>query len=376
MTGWISGEYPPVDLWLIDAYLLFSLSSCPHFAFVTAGMCLALSLWLDFLNNPDWRLVGYVLLIAVLVQFANPIAFALVDAGFAGAALFAWWGQGRLRVRDLAALGIVAAGQLPLLIYNLAILSRDPVWSQFTAQNQTPSPPPDYYLWSFGVFWPFAFAGAWFALRARNPALGAALAWAAAAFALAYAPFNIQRRFLQGVTIPLAVLAGWGLMRLFEARAALSPGLRRWRGALASAFILIASISTIFFIVGQTIYMRSRPAKYFYPAGLEEAAGWLGQHASPGEFALAAEPTGSLLAQRSGLKVYLGHPMETLDYPAKQAIVDAYYEGRLPPEWLGATPISLVIYGPYEREIAPDFVPGPDLAIVYRNADVVIYTVK
>jgi hypothetical protein len=376
MGHWVSGEYPPVDLWLIDAYFLFSLSVFPHFAFVTAGMCLALGLWLDYLERPRRGALLLIMLTATLVQFANPIAFAPVDAALAGALLFAWWRDRQIRGREAAALGLLALTQLPLLVYNLVILSRDPVWSQFTAQNQTPSPPPDYYLWGFALFWPLALWGARFALREKKPALGAALAWIIAAFVMAYLPFNIQRRFLHGITIPLAILAGWGLMILFEARAAQSPGLKRWRGAAATGLVILASISTIFLVVGQSLYMQARPAKYFYPAGLEQAAYWLGRNAGPGDFALAAEETSSLLAQIAGLRVYLGHPMETLDYQAKQADVEAFYEGRASASWLEGQPIEWIVYGPYERELDAEFQPSQILQLVYQENDVSVYRVK
>ncbi len=49
--NWTSSKITPIDFWLIDDYIFFSLSVFPHFAFVTAGMCIALSLWLDFLKK-------------------------------------------------------------------------------------------------------------------------------------------------------------------------------------------------------------------------------------------------------------------------------------------------------------------------------------
>jgi hypothetical protein len=136
------------------------------------------------------------------------------------------------------------------------------------------------------------------------------------------------------------------------------------------------SISTLFLIVGQSLYMRSRPDKYFYPAGLENASEWLGRNAGPGDFALAAEQTSTLLAQAAGLRVYLGHPMETLGYPGKQADVENFYLGEVSPGWLAGTPVKWVIYGPYERQLAPGFQPPSNLELSYQNEDVSVYAVK
>ncbi|HXQ34738.1 MAG TPA: hypothetical protein VN843_12065, partial [Anaerolineales bacterium] len=58
--GWLqlifnltSSRITPIDFWLIDSYVFFSLSIFPHFAFVTAAMCITLSLWLNYLENPN-----------------------------------------------------------------------------------------------------------------------------------------------------------------------------------------------------------------------------------------------------------------------------------------------------------------------------------
>jgi len=50
--NWTSSQITPIDFWLIDDYVFFSLSVFPHFAFVTFGMCIALTRWLDYLERP------------------------------------------------------------------------------------------------------------------------------------------------------------------------------------------------------------------------------------------------------------------------------------------------------------------------------------
>jgi hypothetical protein len=41
---------------------------------------------------------------------------------------------------------MLAVIQIPLALYSFALLTRNPVWSIFTAQNATPSPAPFHYL--------------------------------------------------------------------------------------------------------------------------------------------------------------------------------------------------------------------------------------
>jgi hypothetical protein len=378
ITGWIPGEYSPVDFWLIDAYVLFSLSLFPHFAFVTALMCTSLSLWLAYLASPRWQTLAWIALSAVGVQLVNPIAFALVDAALVGAALFSWWSNRQFRAADLVGLLALAAAQIPLLAYNFSILNNDPIWSQFTVQNATLSPGPLYYVWGFALFWPPALLGGWAAFKSKSPTLGAALAWILAAFALAYAPFNIQRRFLHGITIPLSILATQGLIALARRGEARPDEDRRSlarRKSLAVGYVLLASVSSIYLSLGQMKFMQTHPAQYFYPAALGEALDWLKANSPAGEFVLGAEQTGSLAAQKAGMRTFLGHPMETLAFEEKQSAVEAYYQGKLPDDWLDPA-VQWVFYGPYERALSADFQAAPDLELMFENEAVRIYAVK
>ena len=372
--NWTSTKVTPIDFWLADAYVFFSLSVFPHFAFVTAGMCIALSLWLDFLETKRWVNIVAIALTAILVQFVNPIAFATVDLGLFGAGLFTWWKSQKISRPDLAALLTIAVAQIPLLAYNFLVLNSDPLWSQFTAQNKTLSPPPDYYLWGFALLWPLAVFGTAVAFRARSEGLGAALFWVMSAFLLAYAPIYIQRRFLQNITIPLAILATAGLAALFEAGRARSPDLRRWRSSLVVLFVFLASVSSIQLSIGQTAYLQTYPQNLYYPASLDGAVNWFREHAHYNDFVLASEKTSQVLAQKTGLRAYFGHEMETLDYGTKQSEVQAFFHGKLPT--LASRPITWVVYGPLERQLGQNFAKPGNLELVYDVKGLEIYKVK
>jgi len=374
ILNWTSSKITPIDFWLIDDYVFFSLSVFPHFAFVTAAMCISLSLWLDFLKKTHWINIAWVGLTAILVQCVNPIAFATVDVSLLGAALFSWWNTKKIRREDIGALFAIAIVQLPLLAYNFVVLNSDPLWSQFTAQNQTLSPPPDYYLWGFAFFWPLAVIGMIAAFRTRSSALGAAVLWIIAGFLLAYAPVYIQRRFLQNITIPLAILATAGLVKLFETAAGRSPGMMRWRSPLVVLFVFLTSISSIQIGVGQVAYLQTYPENLYYPASLDRAIDWFHENAQYNDFVLASEQTSQILAQKAGLRAYFGHEMETLNYKTKQREVQSFFEGKLPE--LANRPVKWVVYGPFERQLNPDFQPTDDLELRYNIQELQIYQVK
>jgi hypothetical protein len=371
---WTSGKITPIDFWVIGDYVFFSLSIFPHFAFVTALTCIVLRLWLDFLKKPRWIHVAWIGFASVLVQSVNPIAFAPVDAGLFGAMLFSFWQSKKIHKEQVVALLAIAVIQIPLLIYNFLVLRNDPLWSQFTAQNQTLSPPPDYYLWGFALFWPLTVLGVILAFRTKSAALGAAFFWIIAGFLLAYAPVYIQRRFLQNITIPLAILATAGLVQLLETGAVRFPGLVRWRSGVILLFVFLTSLSSIQIGLGQTAYLRTYPETLYYPASLDRAVEWFRQNAEYNDFVFASEQTSQVLAQKTGLRAYLGHPMETLDYQTKLANVQAFFQGELTE--LAGRPIKWVVYGPLEKTLSPGFQPMQTLELVYENQDVQIFEVK
>jgi len=379
--GWLqlifnitSNEITPIDFWFIDSYVFFSLSIFPHFAFITAAMCISLILWRDYLKNLNKLNIVGIALIAISVQFTNPIAFATINASFLGATLFSWWNMRKIFGIHIAALSIIAIAQLPGLLYNVTVLNYDSLWSQYTSQHQTPSPPPDYYFWGFALFWPFAFWGAVIALRQRPPYSGAAIFWIFTGFLLAYAPLHTQRRFLQNITIPLAILTTQGLVHLFENESIQIPLLKIWKKSLVILFVFLVGLSSFELSLGRALYLQTYPENFFYPASLEQAAKWLRENAHYNDFVLASEDTSQILAQKAGVRVYFGHEMETLNYQTKQLKVKAFFQGKLP--GLASSPIKGVVYGPFERQLSPSFQIPNNLELVYNVQDLQIYQVK
>lgn len=375
-AGWIPGQLTPIDFWLIDAYVLFSLSLFPHFALSLALMCLGWMLYLDFLCKANWLRIGGVVLAALTVQLIDPIAFLVIDVAIAATALV----HERMHVRHgnlhwRAAL-VIALAQIPLLLYSLWLYGQDPVWSQYAAQHATLSPPPIYYVFGFGLLWPFALVGSARAFRQRSKILLASLAWVIAAFALAYSPIVLQRRFLFGITIPLGLLATAGVMDTLVFASAVFKLRSGRQHFLAFLLGLSACMTTLVFVPAHALYMLTRPEGFFYPRVLQEGFDWIIANTRPDDVILAAPRTSQLIAQYTGRRVFAGHEMETVGYTNKAAQVEAFYRGRLPSDWLSRYAIAWVIFGPYERRLAPGFLPGAPLELVDHVRTLDIYRTR
>ncbi len=374
--GWVPSRITPIDFWLIDCYVLFSLSLFPHFALTLALMCLAYVWFLDYLECGGWWRVASVIAAALIVQLVNPVAFVVVDVAIAVAALIQRLTHGRQHIASLwGAVFAIGLAQIPLLIYNFEVLTNAPVWSQFTAQNLTLSPPPVYHLWGFGLYWPLALVGSIEAFRHRDVVLLSSLAWVVSAFALAYAPFAIQRRFLLGITIPLSLLAAQGFAVSIRFVASRSGWLSRRAPALALLTVLLTSITSLTFFPAQAFFMRTLPPDYFYPRALDSAFAWIVANTGLNDLILSAPHTGQLIAQKTGRPVYIGHEMETLYYDAKERDVASFYQGDSLSTSAMFRPVRWVIYGPYEYNVAPDFNAGPDLWLAWQSGNIRIYDI-
>ncbi|HEY6073059.1 MAG TPA: hypothetical protein VIV15_06595, partial [Anaerolineales bacterium] len=363
MFGWGPGQITPVDFWLIDAYMLFSLAIFPHFAFTLALMCAGITGYLDYLEKSDYRNLGIVVGTALLVQLVNPIAYVSVDVMLFALTILGWWKNLRILWREAWALGFIALAQLPLLRYNFLLLNNDPLWSQFTAQNLTLSPAPVYYVWGFGLFWLFGLVGAALAFKKRDPIPLAAFAWLLSAFIFAYVPWAIQRRFLLGITIPFGILSAYALEWISTRMNGMAGSVSRRVPALILLVVSFMSMTSIVLSPAYAVYLGSHPAASFYPHSLDPAFTWIAGNTQPDDFILGAENTGRLLAQKTGRRVYLGHAMETLHYSEKLEEVSAFYQGKLSADWLSGLPIEWIVYGPFEQQLASDFQPDPNLSL-------------
>ncbi|MFL7869534.1 MAG: hypothetical protein AB8I58_11925, partial [Anaerolineales bacterium] len=214
------------------------------------------------------------------------------------------------------------------------------------------------------------------AIRQRSPALLGAAAWILTGLVLAYAPFAIQRRFLHGVTIPLALLSTQGLISITQYLSKKSVALAQRATSLAIVAVFLISFSNIYLSLGRSLYLLNQPDEFYYPASLNPALIWLDENAAPNEFVLSALPSGQLITQKTDLRVYLGHSMETLDYDTKSSLVDTYFQGQADPNWLETTKVQWVFYGPYERALAGEaIIDDSGLQVAYQSTEVTIYRV-
>jgi len=375
--GWLGavlGAFP-IDLWVPEAFVFYSLLSNPHFPLAIALMLavVAIVVW----PAPGiwrWFMPGLAALALALVQ---PFALAVVYTTLVLYLLLRGWLDRSWPLSELiAAMGAVVFSA-PALLYDYWVYTTNPALAAWGVQNVTPAPPVLDLILGFGLVGLLAVLGGVVAVRTRDRGGLVLVIWSILTLALVYVPFALQRRLLMGLGLALAVLAAIGLSRWLLPR--LSDGRARLVGAFA---VGISALGTLFLLMVLTLGSLNRQdqpdlfARVYLSRDESVAMGWLLANA-PDQVALATPRTGMFLPGRSGVRVFAGHPFETIDAEVKDAQSEAFFRGEMShTEWQSLREeydIRYVFVGPAERALGGgvDYLRG--FAPVFTQGEVSIY---
>ncbi len=381
--GWLTevlaptpaGGISPMDFWLLDGFTYLAVLTSPHFC---AAIGLLLAVFLLLLHRPEGPTPRDGMLAAcasLVLGFIHPYALLVADL----LPVLYWAAEGlrtrRIAWRGLAAVAAMGVVQLPLLLYDLWVFRTQPVFAGWAAQNVTLSPPPRVYLAGYGVLLALGAIGVVVWVRRGERGLLFPLLWIGVVAVLAYLPWNLQRRFLEGVQVPLGLLAGVGLVE------GLLHNRKRWCRLAQAVVVILAAASNLYLTAALTLMAANRAPAMFWPTDVLAGVDWLSKHASPEETVLAGFEVGNLIPARIGQRVVLGHWMETVDYAGKRAAVARFFATLTPDderlalirEWKA----RWLFYGPEERATG-DFDPAlaEYLEPVFEQGDVAIYRVE
>lgn len=397
----------PLDFYSPEAFAFHALFGLPHLSLAEAFLLWAILLLLTAWERQQLRyalLAGLALLVmTVMAAFYIVVAAAMIGIGWLlrqsriGPKMSHWRTE-----LGLATLAIAIATPVPL--YNAYVFTTNPVFQVWGEQNRILSPPPLYYLLSFGPLALLAMLGVWAEWRRGSIRSLVLIGWCAVTPLLVYMPFNLQRRLALGVQVPLSVLAALGMWQLCARKSRsrdtyaseegqkLKAGgaLRQWQVASVGLVVLL-SLSNLLIVTGAGLEVSRQSQPIFHSGAEIGAADWLGAHATSEQVVLAAYQTGNYLPTRMPARVFAGHGPETVHSEAKRALLRQFFgaeeegprssaRGRDAEDFrrrlLQDYGVTYVFYGPAERALG-DFRPdnAPYLRQVYDNGTVQIYQV-
>ena len=365
--GWLAigiGRLSP-DLVVPEAYPFLSSFANPHFPLSLALILFTLRKILLEDEKPFqllFLLIGFVL--ANLSPFSVVITLVIIGV----VKLWLLIQEKKLLIWNSL---FFSLGGIPVLFYQYFIIKVNPVFAEWNAQNLTPAPAIIDLLIAFLPGLIFAIPGIIFSLRNKTTrATRLLVVWTLAGFILTYLPFNLQRRFMLGLSIPVAALVVIGIQQLRSLK---------WR--IISTILLLALMvptNLVIIVLGLTSVTQHSP-DLTYTASEAITFSWIHSHSQNSDIILAAPETGNLIPAITGRRVVYGHPFETtFAAEEKQNVID-FFNGNWDTlqmlRFLEDKNIRYIFWGPQEMALGhPVFL--DQLPVAFSSGQVEILLVN
>jgi hypothetical protein len=220
----------------------------------------------------------------------------------------------------------------------------------------------------------FALVGLWHALRQHEDYPIKLLSiWLILTPILVYLPFSLQRRFMAGYYIPVALFAVYALF-VTQGRARLLLNSNK-----LFTSIFVASILTNVIILFSAFYgVQTHDQQLYLTADESAAIGWIKDNVAQNDIILASPQIGNFIPAQTGRRVLWGHPFETVNSDTVESGVVQFYSGPLSSveqnNYLQSNNVDYVFLGPRERQMGTPTIIS-NLNMVYQNASVAVYQV-
>ena len=393
----------PVDFRMPEAHLFYTALTYPHVSFGITLLLVEFWLWLRVLRFFRLRYVISLGVVNLAIGIVYPFLMYLVAAILGTNWIYRVLCTRRILWRELGYLVVAGVFALPLFAYYEYVLLTNPVFRTWDVQAVTQSPNPLHYILAYGVMLILAvpvFRASFLVSMdldmAREPASRNNLAflwiWVIIAALLLYAPVNTQRRFLQGLQVPLTILATFGfftaiLPRIEQTRVIRAlvqrpnysaRGLRR---LIIVFFLAVMSTANVIVLLRLSMFTAIEHSDaLFRPLTEVQAIDWLRTHTAVGDAVLAAYWTGSFIPARAGNAVFLGQRYETSHFADKMILLDKFYDVKTSDAWreslLTQYRVAYVFDGPRERALGGLPTDVSYLQPVFSNQAVRLYRVN
>ncbi|MBI9049513.1 MAG: hypothetical protein JEZ00_08835 [Anaerolineaceae bacterium] len=306
--GWIGllGGYESADLLVAEGYIFYSALLNPHFILGMATMLYLLNIYLEDTEKYHWtKLIVGSALLAIIMPFGSVILCSLFSVY--------WIINGAVnnpeKLKNLFYIGIPAVLLVGFQYGETISHTQLRLWNQ---QNITTSPPLWDVLLSFAPMIIFAF----YSFRNwknnwGNIGYKIAVIWFIICFGMLLIPFELQRRFMFSLAIPVTLIGLYGLDDVLG---------RVKREELIKKVVFsipIISIIFLFLIMGFSILNRSEFS--FISRSEFDAYQWIKEDVNTKSVILSDEKYAIKIPGFTGHNVFYGHPFETIDAARKKA---------------------------------------------------------
>jgi len=365
-----------LEIYSPEAFGFLSLLGLPHLAFSRGLLLAGFIFFLRVYDTGKWRadaIKGGLCWLAV--GFFQPLTI-IIGYGILGCYLairFLAAGKNQWRsilpaVYKAAVMGIIAS---PWVIYNFFFFRSDNYLRAWYDQNIISSPPVMDYILSFGIFFLAGLPALIKVFKKKDDRAFILPAWILCAGILAYIPYNLQRRFIDGVWIAMVIL-------IFMSLPLIQKKVIRQLTAVVIGTSFIAPV-LVMMIMSVGVIKPAEPV--FRPAEEVRMYNALVDKVKPGDIVLAGYKTGNVLPAWLPAHVLAGHGPESVNLKTILPEVEAFYSGRKDLNWqrefLQQNNVDFVISGPDEKKAGTwQPVPALNLRKIYDKGNYQVYCVE
>jgi len=349
--GWtlVPFGYLTSDFWVAEAYPFLSSYANPHFPI---GMTLMLIiLYPDY--DRDLRAKGIAIRggASFLLSIINPFCVVIALMVFGG--LIFWLAFKKIKIGNLCLRWlIVAISGLPFIIYYIWITKTHPILAIWNDQNITTSPEIWDLIISISPLFILCIVSFLKVIRRNaNPNsnyLTMLAIWIVLGLIIIIVPFNLQRRFMTGLYIPLSGFAAYGLESF------ISNSSRRYWLTLTSLLFLILPTNLII-ILGGIGVIRNHDSQIYLSSHEGETLRYINAELEQDSVIVCSPSMGLFIPAYTGRRVIYGHPYETTWAEKKEFEVNEFFKNSLTENqkenFLSENNAQYVLIGPREREI-------------------------
>ncbi|MFC1618004.1 hypothetical protein ACFL2B_01840 [Patescibacteria group bacterium] len=374
----------PTDIWLTEGTPLLLFVASPHFQL--SLICLLLSLVFFVLGfkqkNFKYLLIsgGLNLFLAFFHTYETVFIILIITIYAIG---FFIWGT-RCKgfkqsltyfYRWLVPILVV----LPGIAYQLYIFKTEPILKSWSEQSRTISPDIQYYLWGYGLVLAFAILGAVLLIRKLNIRhKDFLLTWFIATWPLLYIPIAFNRRFIEGLFVPMGILAALGIYWLYQKFRDKSLAKRQIFILFMIFLFMIALLPTNAYNIWSFIEIQRtyKSTPFYLPLVEKEALDWLKNNTTLDDVIMSEHVSGYYIPAFAGKRVYIGHDLQTAFFEEKKKQAETFFNDNTDKSnWLKENNLTYFYYSPSEQDNEFDPTNKPYLDEVFANDSVQIYRV-
>ncbi len=358
----------PPDLIMPEAFMYYSVFTNPHFPLSIGCMALASGFIIRDISQNEkklsWSTILVLVGISIVLALTQPPALAILLAALGLLGLWQTIETRRIPLQTSLLFSALFIPAIPIWLYFLNVFSNYDVWVDFNSQNETPSPNVFVVFMSFSILLILSIP-AWLQIR-RSPLTTQTkfmLVWTVFVFVAIYVPYALQRRFLIGITLPLAYFGVEAIQSYW------SHKLKPQRQRLLLFFLILLVLPTYIFSLGTPMIVASNPENavvingIVLPKDYVTAFEWLDEHGQEDEVVLASPPVDLWIPGKTQTRAVYGHKIESVSGKKGLEQVEDFYTGascNLLTQDTQKFEIDYVIWGPAEDLFRADVLDGED----------------